>query len=299
MCFYLSICPLQSYATDYFTPLVHFVASTKAVFTTGSEGRSFVCQAILQLLLTTCRLMGRERSLDFPELKQAVQVFFSTFDEVHSDPDASLPPSSLAVANIKDSISHIPLEYNQEAMEQLKTVFAPSLARYAYVQFCHSIGQLKLKDWLYNTENIERIAMIDELVGSELEFEPSIVVSLIHSQQVTAEGGEETESEDEGSDTEDVAQLQRSFGPLQAHIETPALCGDSSGKGRSLWFMPLEEEDSDEAALQQAEATFWVRYKHAPASGTNVDHQLLMVTKSDPENRCVDIHTQACSSTDK
>ena len=241
-----------------------------------------MCQAILQLFLTTCRLMGRERSLEISELKQAVQVFFSTFDEVLSDPNASIPPSSLAVANIKDSFSHTPLEYDQEAMDQLKTVFTPALARYAYVQFCHSIGQLKLKGWLYNTENIERIAMIDDLVGTELEFEQSVVVSLVHSQQVTAEGEEETESEDEGSDTEDVAQLQRSIGPLQAHIETPALRGDSSVKERSLWFMPTNEEDVDEVALQQDEATFWTRYKHA---GVNTDHQLPMITKNDPENR--------------
>lgn len=127
--------------------------------------------------------MGRERSLDIPELKEAVQIFFSTFEEVLRKPDAPLPPSSLAVAQTDDSLACNPLEYNLEAMEQLKTVFAPALARYAYVQFCRGIGQLKLKDWLYNAEEIERITMIEELEGAELEFERSIVVSLVHSGQ--------------------------------------------------------------------------------------------------------------------
>lgn len=226
--------------------------------------------------------MGRERSLDIPELKEAVQIFFSTFEEVLRKPDAPLPPSSLAVAQTDDSLACNPLEYNLEAMEQLKTVFAPALARYAYVQFCRGIGQLKLKNWLYNAEEIERITMIEELEGAELEFERSIVVSLVHSHQVNAEEGEETDSEAGESDTDDVP-LQESFGPLQAHIETPGLCADSSGRERSLWFVPLNEEDSDEAL--QAEATFLVRYKRAPALGSNTDHQLPTAARNDQDNR--------------
>lgn len=278
-----SISPWQSFATDYFTPLVHFVSSTRAVFTTGSAGRSFVCQAILQLLLSTCQLMGRERSLDIPELKHAVQVFFSTFDDVLREPDAPVLPCSLAVGHIDDSLAHVPLEYNLEAMEQLKSVFVPGLARYAYVRFCRSIGQLKLKDWLYNAEEIERIAMIEGLEGAEHEFEQSIVVSLVHpQQQVNAEEGEETESEEDESDTENVA-LQDSFGPLQAHIETPSLRVDSGSRERSLWFVPLNEEDSNE--VLQAEATFWVHYKHAPTSGASIDRQLQTATMNDQDNR--------------
>ena len=226
--------------------------------------------------------MGREQSLDIPELKQAVQVFFSTFDEVLREPNAAPPPCSLAVGRIDDSVAPVLLEYNRDAMEQLKTVFSPALARYAYVQFCHSIGQLKLKDWLYNAEEIERNAMIEELEGTEHEFEQSIVVSMVHFQQAGVEEEEETDSEGEESDADDTV-LQESFGPLQAHIETPSLCADSGHWERSLWFVALNEEDSDE--VRQAEATFWVRYKHATTSGSNADRQLPTATKNDPDTQ--------------
>lgn len=226
--------------------------------------------------------MGRERSLDIPELKQAVQVFFSTFDEVLREPNAVLPPCSLAVGHIDDNLDCMPFEYNHDAMEQLKTVFSPALARYAYVQFCHSIGQLKLKDWLYNAEEIERNVMIEELEGAEHEFEQSIVVSMVHSQIASTEEEEDTDSEGEESDADDTL-LQESFGPLQAHIETPSLCADSGHWQRSLWFVALNEEDSDK--VLQAEAAFWVRYKHAPTAGSNADRQLPTATKNDPDTR--------------
>ena len=256
---------MQFLASEYFHPLVHFTMSTGVVFTLGQEGRSFVCQSVLQLLLSACDILGREKAYEISHLQTAIQIFFSRFEEVLSDFDTCFPSSSLAVAKI----SYTPTvpEYKKEVVEQLKQVLTPSFLQYAYVQFCHKIGQLKLKDWLYNIETIEQIVLVDGVDDTGKEFEDSVIVQLHNKLSNKMDVQSDDDSDDDEVDVNHL-HLTHSYGPLQAFTESCGLLGDSASTETALWFVPLEEdqekgEDHLARKLRQAEAEFLSRYQVA------------------------------------
>lgn len=251
------------FASEYFLPMVHFTMSTGVVFALGCEARSFVCQAVLQLLLSACGIIGREKAFEISHLLTTVQIFFSRFDEVLSDLNVTPPPSSLAVANL--STAPMMPEYKKEVVEQLQQVLTPSFLQYAYIQFCHKIGQLKLKDWIHNIDTIENLVLVEGVEDKEKMFEDSIVVRLHNKPENKMEDISDDEDNDDGVD---VKQLQSScsYGPLQAYTEVSGLLGESASSETALWFVPLEgdhENGEDYVAekMKQADAKFHSKYK--------------------------------------
>ena len=242
------------YATDYFQPFAHTITSSINIFSTGSQTRFLISKRVLQLLLAVCRRLGREKALTFEALKTAITFFFSPCDELFTPSLQPLPSSSLAVSRLDSITPDYTPQGDPIALAQLREVFTLKFIKYAYVQFCHKIGQIKLKDVLHNIDAVETIAYREELDDTfVLEFEDSIDASfkrLFYPSDASEEdSGDEIDSD-----------VFSSFGPLD----------DLSEGGlqlrRSTWFTPLEEEEEEEntSATRQAHSTFLLHHGPEP-----------------------------------
>ena len=165
-------CILQMLSQQIFQRVISILSSPAHLFPTGSRTRRSICHQLLDTLLVIANQLGRETGQ--PVLALLLQQFFSSFDRVISLPDdygsirASLSNSVIQKHEELGIHEELVPEKNpssddnecvaDEVLLQLQDVFTPELAQTAYVPFCQLMGQINMRQMLYNADLIEQVS---------------------------------------------------------------------------------------------------------------------------------------------
>lgn len=194
----------------------------------------------------------------------------------HDKPDPSTPPTGLtspkaptevtshpltpgAAETTEDNDRHanlaVPLPAsttsieNKEPYQQVCATFSSAMAHAAYIPFCLLLGQIRLNTILINTELIENIAYGHDKVAKadsplpsvwELDPEPGSWKLDRATQAVSESDSESSSGEESDDDEEEGESVVLKLGPVVALQGKSGLGDDSSGFGRSNWFVDLE-----------------------------------------------------------
>jgi WD repeat-containing protein 81 len=163
---------MEMLSQQIFQRVISILSSPAHLFPTGSRTRCNICHQLLDTLLVIANQLGRETGQ--PVLAVLLQQFFSSFDRVISLPD----DHGSIRTGLNDEIlqKHEELGIHEklvpekspstdgnecvvdEVLLQLQNVFTPELAQAAYVPFCQLMGQINMRQMLYNADLIEQVS---------------------------------------------------------------------------------------------------------------------------------------------